>query len=247
MFSFVQVWRAPYYPLRPESSDQKKRPCPRPVRGSFPAGLRCGLRRGALLQQLQGKKLGDNIMSKRISASEFARRADCDVKQVRRALARGALARGTDGLIDASMIGQAWRKANRRTLTKGALASRTDRANRQDSGTAEKPAERDIDPLPGMLPLAEALRLKEHYAAMLRKLEYEQREGSLIELAQAEAVVFDVFRAARDAWLAWPSKVAPFIASELGVEVDAVAMLLSEYVYRQLQELGDPQPDFTDR
>jgi hypothetical protein len=98
-----------------------------------------------------------------------------------------------------------------------------------------------------MLPLPEALRLKEHYAALLRKLEYEQREGSLIELAQAEAVVFDMFRAARDAWLAWPSKVAPFIAAELGVEVDAVAMLLSEYVYRQLRELGEPQPDFGDR
>jgi hypothetical protein len=80
----------------------------------------------------------------------------------------------------------------------------------------------------------------------LRKLEYEQREGSVIELAQAEAVMFDLFRAARDAWLAWPSKVAPFIAAELGVEVDAVAMLLSEHVYRQLRELGEPQPDFTD-
>jgi hypothetical protein len=58
-------------------------------------------------------------------------------------------------------------------------------------------------------------------------------------------VVFDVFRAAHDAWLAWPSKVAPFIAAELGVEVDAVAMRLTEYVYRQLQKLGELQPDFT--
>jgi len=41
--------------------------------------------------------------------------------------------------------------------------------------------------------------------------------------------------------------IAPFIAAELGVEVDAVAMLLSEYVYRQLRELGEPQPDFMDR
>lgn len=185
-------------------------------------------------------------MSERISASEFARRAGCDVKQVRRALTRGALERGADGLIDASMIGNAWRRPNRRTLARGALATRTDGANGYGNGTAENPAGHDIDPLPGMLPIAEALRLKEHYSAMLRKLEYEQREGSLIELALAEAVVFDVFRAARDAWLAWPSKVAPFIAAELGVEADALAVLLGEYVYRQLQELGEPQPDFTD-
>jgi hypothetical protein len=82
---------------------------------------------------------------------------------------------------------------------------------------------------------------------MLRQLEYEERAGNLIELTVAEAVVFDVFRSARNAWLAWPSKVAPFIAAELCVEVDAVAMLLAEYVWRQLLELGEPQPDFTDR
>ncbi|MEK6291452.1 MAG: hypothetical protein V4793_08700 [Paraburkholderia tropica] len=52
------------------------------------------------------------------------------MKQVRRALARGALERDADGLIDASMIFQAWRKPNRRTLAKGALAARTDEANR---------------------------------------------------------------------------------------------------------------------
>ncbi|WP_321870248.1 hypothetical protein [Paraburkholderia tropica] len=121
------------------------------------------------------------------------------------------------------------------------------RSEPHDNGTAENPAERDIDRLPGMLPLAEALRLKTHYEAELRRLEYEQREGSLIELALAESVVFDLFRAARDAWHAWPSKVAPFVAAELGVEVGAVAMLLGEYVYRQLRELGEPQPDFTDR
>jgi hypothetical protein len=91
------------------------------------------------------------------------------------------------------MIGAAWRRPNQRTLTKGALAACTDGANGHGNGTAQNPAGRESDPLPGMLPLAEALRLKEHYAALLRKLEYEQREGSLIELAQAEAVVFDVF------------------------------------------------------
>jgi hypothetical protein len=192
------------------------------------------------------KKLSwDNSMSERISASEFARRAGCDVKQVRRALARGTLERGADGLIDASMIGAAWRKPNRRTLAKGTQTAPTDGANGRGDATEKTPAGRESGPLPGMLPLAEALRLKEHYVALLRQLEYEQRAGNLIELAVAEAVMFDAFRAARDAWLAWPSKVAPFIATELGVEVDAVAMLLGEYVCRQLQELGEPQPDFT--
>lgn len=67
----------------------------------------------------------------------------------------------------------------------------------------------------------------------------------MIELAQAEEIVFEVFRDARDAWLRWPSKVAPFIAAAPGVDVDEVTALLSEYVYEQLRELGEPQPDFT--
>ncbi|MBC8726459.1 hypothetical protein F6X37_34540 [Paraburkholderia sp. 31.1] len=190
-------------------------------------------------------------MSERLSASEFARREGCDEKQVRRALERGALVRGDDGLIDAALIGSASRKPNRRTLMK--TAPRPERigdtnAPLRNGGTHMEPgnaAGQDIDAFPRMLPLAEALRLKEHYAALLRKLEYEQREGSLIELALAEDVVFNLFRAQRDAWLAWPSKVAPFIAAELGVEVDRVATLLGEHVWQQLSELGEPQPDFS--
>jgi hypothetical protein len=68
------------------------------------------------------------------------------------------------------------------------------------------------------------------------------RKGGLIGLALAEDVVFNLTRSMRDAWPAWPSKVAPLIAAELGAGTDAVAMLLAEYVYHQL---GEPQPDFT--
>jgi hypothetical protein len=52
------------------------------------------------------------------------------------------------------------------------------------------------------------------------------------------------FLRAREAWLAWQSKVAPFIAAELGVEADVVVALLSEHVYEQFRELGGPQGIF---
>ncbi|MEX3839455.1 hypothetical protein [Paraburkholderia sp. BR10882] len=86
-------------------------------------------------------------MSERISASEFARRAGCDVKQVRRALARGTLERGADGLIDAAMTGAAWRKANRRTLAKGALAARTDRGERTRQRDRREPGRKRNRPV----------------------------------------------------------------------------------------------------
>lgn len=73
-------------------------------------------------------------MSERLSASEFARREGRDEKQVRRALLRGALVRGDDGLIDAALIGSAWRKPNRRTLQRAARCGgdRDPRMQRRD-------------------------------------------------------------------------------------------------------------------
>lgn len=53
-------------------------------------------------------------MSELISASEFARRSSCDEKQVRRALAKGYLTRGKDGLLDASQLQKRWRRTTRR-------------------------------------------------------------------------------------------------------------------------------------
>ena len=110
--------------------------------------------------------------------------------------------------------------------------------------TPRQAAKRIVDSSPDPHPLADSIARKEHFLALLRELEYEQRSGRLIELALAEEVVFEVFRGARDAWFRWPSKVASFIAAALGVDVDEVTAPLSEHVYEQLRELGEPQPDF---
>lgn len=93
---------------------------------------------------------------------------------------------------------------------------------------------------------AEAARQKTIWTAELLRLEYEQRSDALIEVEVARTVAGDLWREQRDARLAWSAKVAPFIAGELGVDADRLATLLGQYVYRQLQELGEAQPDFTD-
>ena len=189
-------------------------------------------------------------MSERINASEFARREGCDEKQVRRALERGGLVRGDDGLIDATLIGTTWRKPNRRRLQRGAQEScapaAIDPLSMLDGETLGEAAARILDASPELLPLAEALRVKENYLALLRQLEYEQKAGHLVELSLAQNVVFDLMRELRDAWLAWPVKIAPAIAAELGVDLDHLTTLLAEAVYQQLLELSGAEADFTD-
>ncbi len=93
----------------------------------------------------------------------------------------------------------------------------------------------------------EARRVKENYLALLQKLEYEQKEGAVIDLAQANRVFFEVARAARDAWLSFPSNVSPYVAAELGLECDKVTGVLEKYVYKQVAALGmgKQEPDFS--
>ena len=78
------------------------------------------------------------------------------------------------------------------------------------------------------LSLDEARRIKENYLALLTKLEFQQKDGQLIEMTIAEEVLFNAFRQQRDAWLNWPSRVAPLMAADLGVPADRMTEVLPE-------------------
>lgn len=87
----------------------------------------------------------------------------------------------------------------------------------------------------------EASRVKENYLALLTKLEFQQKDGQLIEMEQAEKVLFDCFRAQRDSWLNWPSRVAPLMAADLDVPADRMTEVLAEHVHKHITSLGEPE------
>lgn len=198
-------------------------------------------------------------MSERINISEFARREGCNEKQVRRAIEKGLLTKDSEGLLDASKASSGWRKTNRRGRDAAAQKSsdksvvrknvREDAQPEQtipapaDGETPEQAAER-IALFAAPYDRAEAERIKENYLALLKKLEYEQKEGSLVQLATAERVLFESARADRDAWLNWPARVGPLIAADLGLEADRVAEILTEHVHKHVAQLGEPEGDF---
>ncbi|XHF49433.1 MAG: hypothetical protein PIK35_12295 [Enterobacter roggenkampii] len=91
------------------------------------------------------------------------------------------------------------------------------------------------------LSLDEARRVKENYLAALTKLEFQQKDGQLIEMAAAEEVLFNAFRQQRDAWLNWPSRVAPLVAADLGVPADRMTEVLIEHVHKHISVLGEPE------
>nr|DAH73657.1 MAG TPA: Protein of unknown function (DUF1441) [Caudoviricetes sp.] len=94
---------------------------------------------------------------------------------------------------------------------------------------------------------AEALEKKETYLALLRQLEYEQKSGALVEFDTAQAILFEEFRAQRDAWLNWPTRVGPLLAADLGLEADKVTEALTAHVHKQITDLGEPEANFTER
>lgn len=195
-------------------------------------------------------------VEKGLSIREFARREGCSDTLVRRAITQGRLKAKKDGTLDPALIGSPWRQANA-TASKAAAKPARPPANRRstgpegaadgatdDSNSLEAEAARMLSEGEGV-DYAEALRRKENWLALLRQLEYEQKSGALVELAVAQAVLFEAFRGQRDAWLNWPAKIGPLLAAELGLEeADRVTEALTAYVHKQISELGEPAADF---
>ena len=79
--------------------------------------------------------------------------------------------------------------------------------------------------------------------AQLRRLRLEERRGALLDRQTTLAKFFTTVRAMRDAWLAWPARIGPELAADLGLDATRVMIALQPYVRRQLQELADARLD----
>ena len=111
-----------------------------------------------------------------------------------------------------------------------------------DGGTEiEKAAQQIILTEGATLSREEAARVRENYMALLAKLQYEKDSGQTIELVAAEEVLFNAFRQQRDAWLNWPSRVAPLMAADLDVPADRMTEVLIENVHKHISVLGEPE------
>lgn len=194
-------------------------------------------------------------MAQGISIREFARREGVSDTLVRRALTMGRLKAFDDKSMDPSLVGSSWREGNAKgantganTIDKGSHST----ANLKTSGLADRvndgesladAAKRLAAQGDAPHDYAEALRLKENYLALLRQLEYEVKSGSLVEMTTVKAVFFEEFRAQRDAWLNWPTRIGPLLAADLGLEADKVTEAITTHVHKQIADLGEPDID----
>lgn len=198
-----------------------------------------------------------------ISIREFARRDGCDERMVRKGITAGYLVKDpSTGKLDAAKVGTEWRTGNRdkaaavaarQAPAAGASAARPPRTrstadgqNRRTARTADSTSAPSDDTPPehaSPFPtLAASAARKEHFLALQREQEYRARAGELVELSLARRVLFGESRRARDLLLRWPADVAALVASDLGVEPDRVAAVLTQHVRRLVSKLGEPRP-----
>ncbi len=90
--------------------------------------------------------------------------------------------------------------------------------------------------------LLQARTVNEVLKAQLNKVELAQRKKELVDRAQAVAHVFKLARIERDAWLNWPSRISGPMASQLGVDLHTMHVVLEAHVRDHLIELGELRP-----
>lgn len=134
-------------------------------------------------------------------------------------------------------------KGNKRTPVTWAPAKVTQDADESVSDAASRILSGSVE----LLDFDEARCFKENYLGLMAQLEYERKSGSLVELDTATAILFEEFRAQRDAWLNWPTRVGPILAADLGVEADRVVETLTAHVHKHIAQLGEPEANFSER
>lgn len=204
-----------------------------------------------------------------VSVREFARLDGCDDKLVRRAIKAGKLPISAEGKLDPALVGTGWRKQNRRAADSADIGAdtrkmsasnvRTPKRAKKVSAPSAEEAEAASEEMfseevesfldnvlaGNYADTGTAERVKENALAAKHLLAARRDAGHLVEIEQAEDVLFEMQRAQRDAWMNFPTRVGPVLAAELGVGADKVVEALTVHVHQQLDDIGEPEADFT--
>lgn len=159
-----------------------------------------------------------------MSIEQYAKHRGCQPRAVSVALARGRISRGADGWIDSDQADKDWAaNTNPRMSDSGKRNGAIGQAmKRRRTG---KPTRIDPDQpvaipvAPHQVPddigqLAAARAVRERFAALILKLDYEERTGKLIDKNEVTTTAYQMHRMIRDSILAIPDRIAAQLAAE---------------------------------
>ena len=199
------------------------------------------IRLGANLQKVSAVPAG-------ISIREFARRAGCNEKVVRRKVQSGHLPAFPDGSVDPSYVDLDWRSGIE-MRTAGADTADTSGINAGSmilpGESPEEAAERIIN-VGGrvLVSKAEAERIKDNYIALMRQLEFEREDFRLVPIEDVVEQVIAEYQLVKNKLIGLGARIAPRAAVMRSAE--EVKALIDREVHSALEELafdGNPNGD----
>ena len=159
------------------------------------------------------------------STREVARRIGVTETALRKAAAKGRIAREPDGLWDIDKT--------RRRMVETADPVRSPLAGAIGAGTAMPSVSADATPFARLKVAQLALKVEAQRMAL------DEEKGRLLDAASANAAIDEIAGAMRDALLNWPARVSGLVAAELGVDPHLVQTVLQQHITDLLTEAAD--------
>ena len=195
-----------------------------------------------------------------VSRRSYAAQRGVSEAAVRKAIATGRITTLPDGTIDPDRADSEWgaqtdpakqrgQQAREMATATAAGTSRAAAATKpvpqaalravadtlRDAGTEPAPGEATG----GEVSFLRARMANEVLKAQTAKVRLEKMKAEVIDRARATAMVFDLARRERDAWLNWPPRVAANMAAELGVDAHRMEQVRDIYLRQHLTEMAE--------
>jgi len=171
-----------------------------------------------------------------LSRRAYARHRGVAESAVRKAIATGRITLEPDGTIDPVKADRQWE-------------AQTDPSRRQPAGKpVPRAAIKAVDDTlreagttapGGEMSFLRARMANEVLKAQTARMRLQKMKSELVDRAKATALVFDLARRERDAWMNWPPRVAADMAAELGVDAHLMEQVLEHHLRRHLAELAE--------
>jgi hypothetical protein len=167
-----------------------------------------------------------------MSIREYARHRGVSHEAVRKALRSGRIRQDAEDGIDPDQADADWEK-NTRSSVVTTPPQPVQVATREATAASAQVGATDSPNTPSY---QKARAVKEFYAARLAKLEYEEREGKLVNIDEINVQHFNRARRLRDRLLVIPHRLAARLAAE--TDVRTVEEMLDTALCEALEDLS---------
>lgn len=177
---------------------------------------------------------------------------------VRKAIKSGRITAEPDGTVDPARADAQWAGQTDPAKQRGsdAHAAAVQAAKASAVSPQEKPVPQaaidavqdtlgeigqDPDPAApsGQVTFMRARLATEVLKAKLQQERLKRERGEVVDRKRAVAMVFDLARRERDAWIGWPSRVAANMAAELGVDPHQLEQVLERHLREHLAMMAE--------